>query len=115
VVIFKECRAGQACCKRLPYQTLWHRGGQPRMRALESDVIVPKEDNAGAATGILVRSRPLIDRLMDVGVQLREHRDELVLMSGFIIVQPLQERLYTGIIGDTGRLTVAFIELALHR
>ena len=59
--------------------------------------------------------RPLSDGLMDVGVQLREHRDEFLLMSRFIIVQPLHKSADIGIIGQAGRLTVAFIKLALHR
>jgi len=59
--------------------------------------------------------RPLSDGLMDVSVQLREYRDEFLLMSRFIIAQPLHKSAYIGIIGEAGRLTVAFIKIALHR
>lgn len=61
----------------------------------------------------LVRSRPLIDGLMDVGVQLCEHLDKFLLMSLLIVAKLLQDRLQTGIIDDADRLAVAFIELAL--
>jgi len=59
--------------------------------------------------------RPLWNGLVDVGIQLCQYRNDLVLVSRFIIAQPLDQRAYVGIVGKAGCLTIAFIELALHR
>lgn len=53
--------------------------------------------------------------LVDVGIQLHEHLDELLLVLGLIIAKPFEEGMETGIIDDGRLLTVSFIELALHR
>jgi hypothetical protein len=101
--------------KTLALQNVVESGETTLNGAPTSNFSLPMADRAGLKACSLGGAVRLGDRLMDVGVQLREHRDQLLLMSGFIIAQPLHERAYIGIIGDAGCLTVAFIELALHR
>ena len=73
-------------------------------------------DNQRSDGGLrLGLGRPLWNGLVDVGIQLCQYRDDLVLVACFIIAQPLDQRAYIGIVGKAGCLTIAFIELALHR